>query len=125
MSVQLIERNGLPEWAVLPYDDYLRLIEQAEMLEDIQEYDRIKASVEDGTEEIIPAEVVFALLDRGTPLKVWREYRKMTQQQLAEKAGISVPYLSQIETGKRNASTNVLVAIASILQVDVDDLITK
>lgn len=95
------------------------------MLEDIQEYDRIKASVEDGTEEIIPAEVVFALLDGGNPLKVWREYRKMTQQQLTEKAGISVPYLSQIETGKRNASTNVLVAIASVLQVDVDDLITK
>ena len=33
MTVQIIERNGEPEWAILPYDAYLQLIEQAEMLQ--------------------------------------------------------------------------------------------
>jgi len=58
------------------------------------------------------------------PAKVWREFRHMTQPQLADAAGISVSYLSQLETGKRKASTRVLVAIAKNLQVDVDDLIS-
>ncbi len=54
MSVQLIERNGKPEWAVLPYEEYLRLVEQAEMLNDIQDFDQITAEVERGEEEVIP-----------------------------------------------------------------------
>jgi DNA-binding XRE family transcriptional regulator len=124
VSVQLIVKNGQPEWAVLPYRDYLRLVEQAEMLEDIQDYDRIKAALENGTEELLPAHVVFTLADGENPFKVWREYRNLTQSQLAERAGISVPYLSQIEAGKRKPSIRVLVAIASVLGIDSDDLIS-
>jgi len=125
MSVQLINQNGQPEWAVLPYEEYLRLVEQAEMLEDIQDFDKMLEAVRSGTEELLPAEVVFALANRENPLKVWREHRGLTQQQLAEKAGISAPFLSQMETGKRKASVKVLANIASILQVDIDDLISQ
>ena len=125
MSVQIIAQNGQPEWAVLPYDEYLRLVEQAEMLEDIQDFDSIRESVQNETEELIPASVVFALAGGENPLKVWREHRGFTQQKLAELVGISVPFLSQVETEKRKASEGVLVNIASVLQVDVDDLITK
>jgi len=125
MSAQLIIQNGQPEWAVLPYEEYLRLVEQAEMLEDIQDFDAISEAVHNGTEELLPASVVFALANGENPVKVWREYRGLTQQQLAEKTGISVPFLSQIEKGRRKASVGVLVNIASILKVDVDDLILK
>jgi DNA-binding XRE family transcriptional regulator len=125
MSVQLIERNGQPEWAVLPYADYLRLLEQAEMLEDIQDYDRVKSAVDRGEEEVIPASVVYALTEGESPIKVWREFRELTQTQLAKTTGISVPFLSQLESGKRNASTKVLVAISKALQVDMDDLIIR
>lgn len=125
MNVQVIERNGKPEWAVLPYNDYLALIEQAEMLQDIRDYDQIKQSVESGAEETLPAAVVYALIEGESPIKVWREYRKLTQQQLAEAAGISIPFLSQIETGKRKPSTKVLQAISKILSVTVDDLIAN
>ena len=125
MSVQLIIQNGQPEWAVLPYEEYLRLVEQAEMLEDIQDFDVIHEAINNGTEELLPASVVFALASGESPVKVWREYRGFTQQQLAEKAGISVPYLSQIETGKRKPSIRVLMKVSSILQVDVGDLISK
>ena len=27
MNIQVIERNGNPEWAIIPYKDYLRLVE--------------------------------------------------------------------------------------------------
>jgi len=123
MSIQVIERNGKPEWAILPYEEYLRLLEQAETLRDIQDYDRIKAAVESGEEEVIPAEVAYALAEGESPVKVWREYRQLTQPQLAEWVGMSVPYLSQIETAKRKASMKVMVAIAKALNVTVDDLI--
>ncbi len=32
MSAQIIERGGKPEYAVLPYDEYLALLELAEVL---------------------------------------------------------------------------------------------
>ena len=123
MSVQVIEHNGKPEYAVLPYEDYLQLVEQADMLQDLRDYDRIKAEVENGDEETIPAEVAYALADGENPVKVLREYRGFTQAQFSSAAGISTPYLSQIESGKRKASTRVLVAIAGLLNMTLDDLI--
>ena len=123
-NIQLIERDGKPEWAVLPYEEYLELLEQAEMLEDIRDYDAAKAALERGEDELIPAEVVYAILDGANPIKVWREYRRLTQQQLADKVKISKPYISQIETGKRTGTTEILSAIAKALDVSLDDVVT-
>ena len=124
-NIQLIERDRKPEWAVLPYEEYLKLLEQAEMLEDIRDYDMAKAELERGEDELIPAEVVYAILDGENPIKVWREYRALTQQQLADAAGISKPYLSQIETGKRTGTTDILSAIAKALDVSLDEVIER
>jgi DNA-binding XRE family transcriptional regulator len=124
-SIQVIERDGKPEWAVLPYDVYVQLVEEAEMLQDIRDYDAVKTAIEQGKEELIPSEVAFALLDGENPVKVWREYRGMTQQQLAEKVEISTPYLSQIETGKRTGTSEILLVIARALEVTLDDIVTQ
>lgn len=121
-EIQIIERNGKPEWAVIPYDEYIELIEQAELLEDIRDFDKLSAKVASGEEELIPSEVVDALLNGENPIKVWREYRAQTQQQLSDTVGISKPYLSQIETGKRKGTVDVLSAIAKALNVSLDDL---
>lgn len=122
-NVQLIERDGKPEWAVLPYEEYLKLLEQAEMLEDIRDYDAAKAALEKGEDELIPSEVVFAIMDGKNPIKVWRKYRGLTQQQLAYTVGISKPYLSQMETGKRKGTTEILSAIARALDVSLDEIV--
>jgi transcriptional regulator with XRE-family HTH domain len=66
---------------------------------------------------------VYALLDGANPIRVWREHRGQSQRQLAETAGISKPYLSQLEAGKREASQRVLRRLAQGLRVDLDDLI--
>lgn len=124
-SVQVIKRDGKPEWAVLPYDVYLQLAEEAEMLRDIRDYDSVKTAIEQGKEELIPSEVTFALLEGENPIKVWREYRGLTQQQLAESVAISTPYLSQIETNKRTGTTEVLLAIAKALKVTLDDIVLQ
>jgi len=93
------------------------------MLQDVRDYDAVKAALERGEEELIPSEVVYAILDGENPVKVWRNYRGMAQQELAEKAGISVPYLSQLETGKRKGYLDVLNSIARGLGVSLDDLV--
>ena len=121
-EIQIIERDGKPEWAVLPYEEYLKLVEQAELLEDIRDFDEIRAAIDRGEEELIPAEVVKAILDGKNPIKVWREFRSLTQQQLSNRVGISKPYLSQLETGKRTGTTEVLAAIAKALDVSLEQV---
>ncbi|MFC1975114.1 helix-turn-helix domain-containing protein [Chloroflexota bacterium] len=122
MSVQIIEKNGRPEWAVVPYKEYQRLVAEAEMLQDVRDYDEAKLALANG-EELIPSQVTYALLDGENPLRVWREYRGLTQQQVAEAAGISKPYLSQLESGQRKGTTEVLQAVAKVLNVSLDDLV--
>lgn len=123
MSVQIIEKNGRPEWAVLPYEEYQRLVAEADMLQDIRDYDEIKVALASGEEELIPSEVTYALLDGENPIRVWREYRGLTQQQVATQAGISKPYLSQLESGQRKGTTQVLAEIAKALSVSLGDLV--
>jgi transcriptional regulator with XRE-family HTH domain len=67
--------------------------------------------------------VTFTILDGENPIKVWREYRSLTQQQLVETAGISTPYLSRLDTIKRTGATDVLIAIAKALNVTLDDIV--
>ena len=124
MNVQIIEREGKPEWAVIPYGTYLRLTEDAEMLQDIRDYDEARKAIEDG-EELIPSEVTYAILDGENPIRIWREHRGFTQQRLAETAGISTPYLSQIESGKRKGTTDVLAALAKALGLSLDDIVVS
>ena len=122
MSVQIIEKDGAPEWAVVPYGEYEQLIRAAEALDDIRAYDEAKGWIAEG-EELIPSEVTFALLDGGNPIRIWRRHRKLTLQALADSAGISKPYLSQLESGSRSGSTGVLRRLADSLDVTLNDLV--
>ncbi len=47
----------------------------------------------------------------------------MTQAHLVKVAEISVPYLSQLESGRRKGSTGILSTIAKALDVTLDDLV--
>lgn len=122
MSVQLILKEGKPEYAVIPFETYLRLVEDAEMLADVRDYDAALQAINQG-KELIPAEVVYALLDGGNPIRVWREHRGLSQTELAGMVGISPSYLSQLESGKRDGTAEVLAAIATALSLTLDDLV--
>lgn len=122
MNVQTINRDGKPEYVVLPWADYQALLEAAEDAIDGALLDVFRGKLTSGEEEMIPSVVVNALLDGTNPIKVWREYRGLTQDALAAQASISKAYLSQIETGKREGAIKTLRAIATALGVTVDDL---
>ena len=66
-------KNRNAEWAVIPYKEYMHLVAEAEMLQDVRAYDTILKTVEQGEEERIPAKVVYAILDGENPIRVWRE----------------------------------------------------
>ena len=124
MNVQIIEKNGRPEWAVLPYEEFKELIHAVEELEDAHLYDEAKQRIAAG-EELIPSEVTFAILDGENPIRVWRKHRKLTLQRLAAEAGISKPYLSQLESGKRTGSTDVLHRLANALNISLEDIVLE
>ena len=118
--VQVIENKGKPEWAVIPYQDYLRLAEIDEMSAEVKAFKKDLAA---GKEELISAEYAIRLIKGENPIRVWRDYRGYTQTVLAKTAGISTPYLSQLEHGERQASAKTLAKIANKLKISVDDLI--
>jgi len=49
-----------------------------------------------------------------------REEKGMTQKQLADRADISVTFLSEVENGKRNISMGKLLSIADELDTTTD-----
>lgn len=55
-----------------------------------------------------------------------RKYRKalgLSQEQLAERIGISVTHMSHIETGNTKLSLQVFVDIANTLEIQTDELL--
>ena len=53
-----------------------------------------------------------------------REYRlskKLTQQELAEKSDLSLPFINLIENNRRNLSVDTLLKILSAMEIDPSD----
>jgi DNA-binding XRE family transcriptional regulator len=123
MTVQIIEKNGKPEWAVIPFSEYLKLQEALEDAEDREDIETHFKAMREGNEMTVPGEVTFAILDGTSPIRAWREYKHIKMKELAENIGISAAYLSQIENGKRNPTVDTLKAIAGELAIDIEMLI--
>ena len=60
----------------------------------------------------------------GSRLRTLRTDRDETLAQTAERAGISPQYLSEIERGRKEASSEMIAALAGALGITVADLMT-
>ena len=58
----------------------------------------------------------------GRRVRKFREERCLTQEALAEAAGVSVPYVSHIERGIKKPSLGTLLRLSAALDVTVDTL---
>ena len=56
----------------------------------------------------------------GKIIKQARENKKLTQQDLSQKAGLSRNYISDIECGRYIPSVETLLSIASVLKIDLN-----
>jgi transcriptional regulator with XRE-family HTH domain len=65
------------------------------------------------------------LPDLGAYLREQRESAQLSLRQLAEMAGVSNPYLSQIERGLKRPSAEILQQIAKGLQVSAESLYVR
>ena len=119
-NVQIILKDGRPEYAVIPIEDYRRMVASLEDVEDIRAIDR--ALKEDRAGESVPGEIVDAIVDGAAPLRAWRLYRKLTLIALAERTGISRSHLSRIESGKKRGTLDIYRRLAVVLNVEPDDL---
>jgi DNA-binding XRE family transcriptional regulator len=123
MTVQIIEIAG-NRMAVLPEDEYRQLLDVVEDREDRDmaiEAERRRSS----GEEYVPASVVDSLLAGKSPLKVWRQYRGLTQTELASRIGMSKMTVSTMEKGSRPGSLKVWRALSEALDVSLDDLLPE
>src|SRR3981189_2752391 len=61
----------------------------------------------------------------GDYIRQQREQAKISLRQLADQAGVSNPYLSQIERGLRRPSADILQQIAKGLQISAEQLYVR
>lgn len=120
MTVQFIEIDG-QKLAIMPINDYEHLVAEAEGHAEIRA--AIAAEMRrDAGEEYLPAAMVDRLLAGEAPLRVWREYRGMTLEELSKASGLSVGYISQLERGIRQGPRATFGKLAKALNVDAGDL---
>jgi len=59
----------------------------------------------------------------STNVRRFRNYRKFSQAELAEKLNISIPFLSDIENGKKWISPRTLAKMADVFNIEAFDLL--
>lgn len=123
MNAQTITTPSGERLVVLPEADYDALVEAAEDAGDRATLARFRQKLASGEEELIPSDIVDRILSGENRIRVWREYRGLSASTLAERAGIAQPFLSQIETGKREGTLATLRSIAEALSLTLDDLV--
>lgn len=102
-DVQIITHSGKPAFAVVPYDQWLKLTGQNE-------------------EVYFPHEVVGFQLQGLSLIAAWRKYKKLSQEQLADKLGISQSAMAQIESRDSKPQNKTLQRVAAALNVTVEQL---
>ncbi|MBK58737.1 helix-turn-helix transcriptional regulator [Pseudomonas stutzeri] len=102
MSVQVIMRDGMPEYAVLPWDEYQALLGSGRSVS-------AAVPVGAGTSGALP---------KFNTLPVLREAKGLTQEALARSVGISPAYLDLIERGEREPGEAIRRALARALEIE-------
>ncbi|WP_332847398.1 helix-turn-helix domain-containing protein [Pseudomonas lactucae] len=100
MDIQIISRNGEPEYAVLPWDQYQALLKAAGQQQPTQ--------VPSPTVQAAPAPALRPLAD----LRGLREAKGLAIETLARTVGISPSYLGLIETGERQPDAAIRRSLA-------------
>jgi len=82
------------------------------------------ARTDDTAAPQMPAALMRAMID-GTlhPLAAWRQAAGLTQGALAERAGLRLSTVSDIERGKIDPRLSTLRALATALGTDIDDIV--
>lgn len=98
--------------------DIIHIAGKPHVLVPIHDFTALKNA---GVNSDLPEDVLQQLtLELESPIKIIRKHRGLTQGVLASNAGISRPYLTEIETGRKDGSIRALKAIAGALDVSLE-----
>ena len=103
--------------------EYDRLCALEEDFADVRRALAVEARIASGEEEVFPACTVDRLIDGEPPLRVWREWRHLSQAALARASGVNRVQIVDIEAGRSTGSVHTLRKLADALGVAVDDII--
>lgn len=113
----------MTDTVTIPRVEYDRLLAIAEDMADNAAFDRVVARLASGEEEAVPAAFANRIIDGESPLRVYREYRGLTQVALAEASGVNRVQIADIEAGRKSGSVETVRKLAAALNVAVDDLV--
>lgn len=112
----IIELNG-QQFAMIPAEVYEEILERLDIVEGALE------QIISGEEsEQYPGQVIGRIVDGENPVRVFREYRNITKDQLAQAINATPAYITSVESDVSQASLSSLQAIAQALQINVDEL---
>ena len=94
----------------------------AEVADDTVDHE---ADVDGATDEDSTSTAARAIDDVGAYIRQQRESAALSLRKLAKLAGVSNPYLSQIERGLRKPSVDILQGIAKALEISSETLYVK
>ncbi|MDD1507832.1 helix-turn-helix domain-containing protein [Pseudomonas sp. CNPSo 3701] len=100
MNVQVIERDGEPEYAVLPWVEYQALLQAAGK-----------------SPAVVPSQPDADAPKPLSELTALREGKGLSRDELARAVGISPHYLGMIESGERQPDAAILRALAWVLGI--------
>jgi len=142
---KIVTRDGEPDEVILSYADWRRIVARfseaggadadegaddtaavaAARAADAEFAARVTAERGSPVETTIPLQVVKAKLDGAHPLKAWREYRGITQADLASRSAVGRDLIAQIETHKKQGSIATLDRLARALNIPIEALIAE
>jgi len=110
--------------------DFEALIQAAEDAEDLvalaaHDAEEAQLGREAARRDYLTGDEAEQLLEGHSPVKVWRNKRKLSQRALAAAAGIQPGYLAEIETGKKPGSADALHRLSVVLGVAMKDLMSR
>jgi DNA-binding XRE family transcriptional regulator len=104
---QIIKKDGVPLFVLVPYEDYIK----------VQHVSAEKV--------YLPHEVVEThILEHKSLPRAWREYKGFSQEEIANRMGISQESYSQMEKAKARLRKTTKQRIAVALGITVDQLET-
>jgi ribosome-binding protein aMBF1 (putative translation factor) len=106
---QIIMQNGVPAFAVIPWNEYQKLVSK---------------QTEEAEKDIwFPNDVVKATSRGDSLIKAWREHFGLSQGELAAKAGISESILVELESNAVSPKKTDLAKLAKAMEIDKKQLI--
>ncbi len=117
MDVTFLEENRRKKFAVLPYAEYLRLMELAA---DERDYRRALKVLRNRRDKVVDYDLEKVL---ENPIALKRKSLGISQKELAKKMRVDPSYISRLEKPGANPSKTTLLRVAQALDCSVEDLI--